>query len=265
MWFPAFIGRAGYFPGFLAPFTIFWQIFAFQWMFVSLILFSIYFPVRSRTDIRYPWIKWLLIVPQIPIVPATLRAPVRPALSQPLHPTLSLRVRSAGARGKCLRRDFSLHLHRRDRGQALRRSRPRARCPPPPGRGGRRFAARPGPGARPAGDLHPFRKAGHGDGAFLGPAHRGRPVHLLSPLARLHRHRAARPRPAHHPPPGHALRLCPRHAMGSASHRLCLPGLPPLPLCSYLRPRGPAHRPHRLRRHRSVSAPAHCPASFPMD
>ena len=68
---PAFIGRAGYFPGFLAPFTIFWRIFAVQWMFISLILFSIYFPVRSRTDMRYPWIKWLIIIPQIPIVPAT--------------------------------------------------------------------------------------------------------------------------------------------------------------------------------------------------
>jgi sigma-B regulation protein RsbU (phosphoserine phosphatase) len=68
---PAFIGRAGYFPGFLASFTVFWQIFAFQWMFISLILFSIYFPVRSRTDRRYPWIKWLLILPQVPLVPAT--------------------------------------------------------------------------------------------------------------------------------------------------------------------------------------------------
>jgi phosphoserine phosphatase RsbU/P len=68
---PAFTGQTGYFPGFLAPFTIFWQIFAFQWMFVSLILFSIYFPVRSRTDTRYPWIKWLIIIPQIPIVPAS--------------------------------------------------------------------------------------------------------------------------------------------------------------------------------------------------
>jgi phosphoserine phosphatase RsbU/P len=67
---PAFIGRAGYFPGFFACFTIFWQIFAFQWMFVSLILFSIYFPVRSRTDIHHPWLKWLIIIPQIPIVPA---------------------------------------------------------------------------------------------------------------------------------------------------------------------------------------------------
>ncbi len=67
---PAFLGRPGYFPGFLGSFTIFWQIFAFQAMFVSLILFSIYFPVRSRTDIRHPWLKWLIIVPQIPLVPA---------------------------------------------------------------------------------------------------------------------------------------------------------------------------------------------------
>ena len=65
---PAFVGRTGYFPGFLAPFTVFWQIFSFQWMFISLILFSIYFPVRSRTDERHPWIKWLLILPQFPIV-----------------------------------------------------------------------------------------------------------------------------------------------------------------------------------------------------
>jgi phosphoserine phosphatase RsbU/P len=67
---PTFIGHAGYFPGFLAPFTTFWQIFALQWMFISLILFSIYFPVRSRLDTRFPWVKWLVIVPQIAIGPA---------------------------------------------------------------------------------------------------------------------------------------------------------------------------------------------------
>jgi phosphoserine phosphatase RsbU/P len=68
---PAFVSQPGYYPGFLAPFTIFWRIFAFSWMFISLILFSIYFPVRSRTDMRYPWLKWLIIIPQIPLVPAT--------------------------------------------------------------------------------------------------------------------------------------------------------------------------------------------------
>src|ERR1700733_4123429 len=67
---PVFSSRIGYFPGFLAPFTIFWQIFAIQWMLISLILFSIHFPVRSRTDTRHPWIKWLIIVPQIAFIPA---------------------------------------------------------------------------------------------------------------------------------------------------------------------------------------------------
>ncbi len=67
---PAFTRGAGYFPGLLAPFTVFWQIFAVQWMFISLILFSIYFPVRSRIDTSYPWIKWIIIIPQILIVPA---------------------------------------------------------------------------------------------------------------------------------------------------------------------------------------------------
>jgi sigma-B regulation protein RsbU (phosphoserine phosphatase) len=66
---PVFIAHTGYFPGFLTPFTYFWQVFAEQWMFISLILFSIYFPVRSRVDARYPWIKWLIIIPQILLVP----------------------------------------------------------------------------------------------------------------------------------------------------------------------------------------------------
>src|ERR1700761_5331326 len=66
---PIFIAPVGYFPGFLAPFTMFWQSFSVEWMFISLICFSIYFPVRSRTDTRHPWIKWLIIAPQIPLVP----------------------------------------------------------------------------------------------------------------------------------------------------------------------------------------------------
>jgi sigma-B regulation protein RsbU (phosphoserine phosphatase) len=37
---PAFIARTGYFPGFLTPFTVLWQIFAERWMFISLILFT---------------------------------------------------------------------------------------------------------------------------------------------------------------------------------------------------------------------------------
>jgi sigma-B regulation protein RsbU (phosphoserine phosphatase) len=68
---PAFIAdRTGYYPGFLTPFTIFWQIFSIQWMYISIVLFSIHFPVRSRTDVRHPWIKWLIIIPEILLVPA---------------------------------------------------------------------------------------------------------------------------------------------------------------------------------------------------
>ena len=62
-------GPTGYFPGFLTPFTVFWQIFAIQWMFVSLILFDLLSrPLPNRH--RHPWIKWLLIVPLILILPA---------------------------------------------------------------------------------------------------------------------------------------------------------------------------------------------------
>jgi sigma-B regulation protein RsbU (phosphoserine phosphatase) len=66
---PVFAAKPGYFPGFLAPFTIFWHDFAVHWMLISLILFSIYFPVRSRLDARLPWIKWLVIIPQILLFP----------------------------------------------------------------------------------------------------------------------------------------------------------------------------------------------------
>ncbi len=66
---PALSARTGYFPGPIAAFTIFWQIVAFQWMLISLILFSVYFPVRSELDRSYPWAKWLMIAPQIPIAP----------------------------------------------------------------------------------------------------------------------------------------------------------------------------------------------------
>jgi phosphoserine phosphatase RsbU/P len=65
---PAFFGTAGYYPGFLTPFTIVWQRVAVNAMFICLILLGIYFPVRSRLDTRHPWIKWLLIAPQLVLV-----------------------------------------------------------------------------------------------------------------------------------------------------------------------------------------------------
>ena len=126
-----------------------------EWMFISLILFSIYFPVRSRTDMRHPWIKWLIIVPQIPMVPVHFAVVLRPALPQPLHPALSCRRRSTRSCGKRLRFHLPLHLHRRNRRQALCRSGPRSGCTAPPGRGCRRLGARPGTATRAAGDSPP--------------------------------------------------------------------------------------------------------------
>ncbi len=86
------------------------------------------------------------------------RISIWPALPRAFHPTLPLRHRSSSSRGKCLRCTLSLYLHCRHRGQALRRSRSRAGCPPSPGSGGRRFIARAWPGTRPAGNLHAFAK-----------------------------------------------------------------------------------------------------------
>jgi sigma-B regulation protein RsbU (phosphoserine phosphatase) len=69
---PVFIGRSGYYPGFLGVFTTFWRTFSIRWTLISLILLGIYFPVRSRLDVRHPWIKWTLIIPQILIVPIAI-------------------------------------------------------------------------------------------------------------------------------------------------------------------------------------------------
>lgn len=69
---PVFFGLWGYYPGWLTPFTIYWQIFARRVMFIALILLGIYFPVRSRLDRRRPWLKWVVIVPQIAMIPYTI-------------------------------------------------------------------------------------------------------------------------------------------------------------------------------------------------
>lgn len=69
---PVFLGRSAYYPGFFGVFTAFWRIFSIRWLLISLILLGIYFPIRSRFDARHPWIKWVLIVPQIIIVPASI-------------------------------------------------------------------------------------------------------------------------------------------------------------------------------------------------
>lgn len=66
---PVFFGLGGYFPGWLTPFTIYWEVFARRLMFIALVLLGIYFPVRSRLDRRRPWLKWVVIVPQVVMIP----------------------------------------------------------------------------------------------------------------------------------------------------------------------------------------------------
>ena len=119
------------------------------------------------------------------------------------------------------------------------------RMPPPPGRGGRRFAARPwAPVLLLQLSFRLFRPSPMMEiSALLGAAHHRRPVHLLSPLARLHRDRAARAGSAHHSPPGHALRLCPRNPVGAAGDRFVFLGYRVFHFVPHLRPRRPAHRP----------------------
>jgi sigma-B regulation protein RsbU (phosphoserine phosphatase) len=58
------------FQGPLAPIALIWNIVAQTAMPICLMLFGIYFPERSTLDIRAPWIKWLLIVPILALVPA---------------------------------------------------------------------------------------------------------------------------------------------------------------------------------------------------
>ncbi len=53
----------------LAPIALTWNIIAQTAMPICLMLFGIYFPERSKLDIRAPWIKWVFIVPILALVP----------------------------------------------------------------------------------------------------------------------------------------------------------------------------------------------------
>jgi sigma-B regulation protein RsbU (phosphoserine phosphatase) len=76
------LGILGYFgalfiPGhqFYSPLlgvAIFWSTLAQTAMPLCLMAFGIYFPERSQIDIRYPWIKWLFIVPVVVLFPFDL-------------------------------------------------------------------------------------------------------------------------------------------------------------------------------------------------
>ena len=52
--------------------AMFWSTLAQTAMPLCLMAFGIYFPERSQIDIRYPWIKWLFIVPVVVLFPIDL-------------------------------------------------------------------------------------------------------------------------------------------------------------------------------------------------
>ena len=222
---PAFIGRAAYYPGFLTPFTVFWQIFSEQWMFISLILFSVYFPVRSRTDERFPWLKWLVIAPQIPLFLASWSCSTACCITCGTSSPILSAIVPLQTRGKCLCCAFSVCIFIAAMMSAsslpfpLRRRTPAAAWEWWP----RVRLLGLGTGTRPAGHDPPSspKKPVHGKrGSLLGPPHRsGILFTLFPPFARLHRDRAEGPRPAHHPAPGHPLCVRPGHPLGAAGDR----------------------------------------------
>ncbi|WP_051978591.1 SpoIIE family protein phosphatase [Edaphobacter aggregans] len=56
----------------LKPVALFWSAIAQTAMPLCLMAFGIYFPDRSKIDIRYPWIKWLFIAPILLLLPIDL-------------------------------------------------------------------------------------------------------------------------------------------------------------------------------------------------
>jgi len=67
---PAVLMQQNLFHGPLAPIAPIWNIVAQTAMPICLMLFGIYFPERSILDVRAPWIKWVLILPILALVPA---------------------------------------------------------------------------------------------------------------------------------------------------------------------------------------------------
>ena len=58
--------------GFVLPFSLIWITFGQAAMALCFMLFGIYFPERAPIDIRFPWIKWLVLVPIVALVPFDL-------------------------------------------------------------------------------------------------------------------------------------------------------------------------------------------------
>ena len=71
---PAIIIPPFQLQGPLVPIALIWNIVAQTVMPICLMLFGIYFPERSILDVRAPWIKWLLIIPILVLMPTDFLA-----------------------------------------------------------------------------------------------------------------------------------------------------------------------------------------------
>jgi phosphoserine phosphatase RsbU/P len=68
-YFIIIFGENQYWPGGLYGFISIWNTICMIAGPLSIMLFGIYFPERMRLDARFPWIKWILIVPLVALVP----------------------------------------------------------------------------------------------------------------------------------------------------------------------------------------------------
>ncbi len=66
---PALFVQQAQLHGPLTAIALVWNIVAQTAMPICLMLFGIYFPERSKLDVRAPWIKWLLIIPLLALTP----------------------------------------------------------------------------------------------------------------------------------------------------------------------------------------------------
>jgi sigma-B regulation protein RsbU (phosphoserine phosphatase) len=66
---PALFISQNRFFGPLTPVALVWNVVAQTAMPICLMLFGIYFPERSKLDVRAPWIKWLILIPILALAP----------------------------------------------------------------------------------------------------------------------------------------------------------------------------------------------------
>jgi sigma-B regulation protein RsbU (phosphoserine phosphatase) len=66
---PLFINVTLITNSFILPFALFWNIAAQTAMPLCLMFFGVYFPERSHFDIKFPWVKWLIAIPILVLIP----------------------------------------------------------------------------------------------------------------------------------------------------------------------------------------------------